>query len=113
MTAACLMTKKSVFEQVGGMDADFQIAYNDIDYCLKVRRSGKLVVYNPFEMLHHYEYKSRGTENTAEKLARYNREVDLFTSRWADIISAGDPYYNPNLTRRYQDFSLRRIELLK
>ncbi len=113
VTAACLMTKKSVFEQVGGMDADFQIAYNDIDYCLKVRRSGKLVVYNPFAMLHHYEYKSRGTENTAEKLARYNREVDLFTSRWADIISAGDPYYNPNLTRRYQDFSLRRIELLK
>lgn len=113
VTAACLMTKKSVFEQVGGMDADLQIAYNDIDYCLKVRRSGKLVVYNPFAMLHHYEYKSRGTENTAEKLARYHREVDRFTSRWADMISAGDPYYNPNLTRRYQDFSLRRIELLK
>ena len=113
VTAACLMTKKSVFEEVGGMDAEFQIAYNDIDYCLKVRRTGKLVVYNPFAMLHHYEYKSRGTENTAEKLARYHREVDLFTTRWADLISAGDPYYNPNLTRRYQDFSLRRIELLK
>lgn len=113
VTAACLMTKKSVFEAVGGMDTEFQIAYNDIDYCLKVRNTGKLVVYNPFAMLHHYEYKSRGTENTAEKLARYNREVDLFTTRWADLISAGDPYYNPNLTRRYQDFSLRRIELLK
>ncbi len=113
VTAACLMTKKSVFEQVGGLDAKLQVAYNDIDYCLKVRRIGKLVVYNPFAMLHHYEYKSRGTENTAQKLARYNREVELFTSRWADIISAGDPYYNPNLTRRYQDFSLRRIELLK
>lgn len=113
VTAACLMTKKSVFEEVGGMDAEFQIAYNDIDYCLKVRSTGKLVVYNPFAMLHHYEYKSRGTENTAEKLARYNREVDLFTTRWAELISAGDPYYNPNLTRRYQDFSLRRIELLK
>ncbi|MDE7311085.1 MAG: glycosyltransferase family 2 protein [Eubacterium sp.] len=113
VTAACLMTKKSVFEEVGGMDADFQIAYNDIDYCLKVRRTGRLVVYNPFAMLHHYEYKSRGVENTAEKLARYNREVDLFTTRYADMISAGDPYYNPNLTRRYQDFSLRRIELLK
>lgn len=113
VTAACLMTKKSVFEEVGGMDPKLQIAYNDIDYCLKVRRSGKLVVYNPFAMLHHYEYKSRGTENTAEKLARYHQEVDLFTTRWAELISAGDPYYNPNLTRRYQDFSLRRIELLK
>lgn len=113
VTAACLMTKKSVFEEVGGMDADFQIAYNDIDYCLKVRNTGRLVVYNPFAMLHHYEYKSRGIENTAEKLARYNREVDLFTSRYARMISEGDPYYNPNLTRRYQDFSLRRIELLK
>ena len=113
VTAACLMPKKSVFEDVGGMDAQFQIAYNDIDYCLKVRQTGKLVVYNPFAMLHHYEYKSRGTENTAEKLARYHREVDLFTTRWADLIRSGDPYYNPNLTRRYQDFSLRRIELLK
>ena len=112
VTAACLMTKKSVFEEVGGMDGGLQVAYNDIDYCLKVRRSGRLVVYNPFAMLHHYEYKSRGTENTAEKLARYNREVDIFTARWSDIISAGDPYYNPNLTKRYQDFSLRRIELL-
>lgn len=113
VTAACMMTKKSVFAQVGGLDEELQIAYNDIDYCLKVRSSGKLVVYNPFAVLHHYEYKSRGVENTVEKLARYNREVDLFTSRWADLISAGDPYYNPNLTRRYQDFSLRRIELLK
>lgn len=113
VTAACLMTKKSVFEEAGGMDPKLQIAYNDIDYCLKVRRIGKLVVYNPFAMLHHYEYKSRGTENTAQKLARYHQEVDLFTTRWADLISAGDPYYNPNLTRRYQDFSLRRIELLK
>lgn len=113
VTAACLMTKKSVFEEVGGMDAEFQVAYNDIDYCLKVRKTGRLVVYNPFAMLHHYEYKSRGTEDTAAKLARYNQEVNLFTTRWADIISAGDPYYNPNLTRRYQDFSLRRIELLK
>ncbi len=113
VTAACLMTKKSVFEEAGGMDGELQVAYNDIDYCLKVRQTGKLVVYNPFAMLHHYEYKSRGTENTAEKLARYHKEVDLFTTRWADMISAGDPYYNPNLTRRYQDFSLRRIELLK
>ncbi len=113
VTAACLMTKKSVFEQVGGMDEEFQIAYNDIDYCLKVRSTGRLVVYNPFAMLHHYEYKSRGVENTPQKLARYNREVDLFTTRYAQMISEGDPYYNPNLTRRYQDFSLRRIELIK
>lgn len=113
VTGACLMTKKSVFMEVGGMDGELQIAYNDIDYCLKVRQTGRLVVYNPFALLHHYEYKSRGAEDTAKKLARYNHEVDIFTTRWADMISKGDPYYNPNLTRRYQDFSLRRIELWK
>ena len=113
VTGACLMTKKSVFMEVGGMDGELQIAYNDIDYCLKVRQTGRLVVYNPFALLHHYEYKSRGAEDTAKKLARYNHEVDIFTTRWAAMISEGDPYYNPNLTRRYQDFSLRRIEFWK
>lgn len=113
VTGACLMTKKSVFMEIGGMDEKLQIAYNDIDYCLKVQRSGKLVVYNPFAQLYHYEYKSRGAEDTAEKLARYKREADLFTTRWAHIIREGDPYYNPNLTRRYPDFSLRRAELWK
>lgn len=113
VTGACLMTKKSIFMEVGGMDGELQIAYNDIDYCLKVRKAGKLVVYNPFAVLHHYEYKSRGVEDTAQKLARYHHEVDIFTTRWAQMISDGDPYYNPNLTRRYQDFSLRRVELWK
>ena len=113
VTGACLMTKKSVFMEAGGMDEELQIAYNDVDYCLKVRRSGKLVVYNPFAELHHYEYKSRGDEDTAEKLARYKHEVDIFTTRWSDMIRQGDPYYNPNLTRRYPDFSLRRVELWK
>lgn len=112
VTAACLMTKKSVFEEVGGMDSAFQVAYNDIDYCLKVRSTGRLVVYNPFAMLYHYEYKSRGDENTPQKLERYHREVRLFTTRWAGLIHAGDPYYNPNLTRRYNDFSLKRKELI-
>lgn len=113
VTAACLMTKKSVFEAVGGMDEDLIVAYNDIDYCLRVRALGKLVVYNPYALLHHYEYKSRGLENTKAKLERYNREVDIFTARHGEMIEKGDPYYNRNLTRRYKDFSLRRVELFK
>ena len=113
VTAACLMTKKSVFEAVGGMDEDLIVAYNDIDYCLRVRALSKLVVYNPYALLHHYEYKSRGLENTKAKLERYNREVDIFTARHREMIEKGDPYYNRNLTRRYKDFSLRRVELFK
>ena len=111
VTAACLMTKKSVFEAVGGLSTELAVAFNDIDYCMKVRALGKLVVYAPYALLYHYESKSRGLEDTPEKIARFNREVAIFIKKWPDIIKNGDPYYNPNLTLRKSNFALR--DLLK
>lgn len=107
VTAACMMTKKSIFEAVGGLTEEFKVAFNDIDYCMKVRKLGKLVVYNAFAELYHYESKSRGLEDTPEKVARFNSEMYLFRDRWCDILEKGDPYYNPNLTLDKSDFSLR------
>lgn len=86
VTAACLMTKKSVFEAVGGLSTELAVAFNDIDYCMKVRTLGKLVVYAPYATLYHYESKSRGLEDTPEKVARFNREVAIFIKKWPDII---------------------------
>ena len=107
VTAACMMTKKSVYNAVGGLTEALEVAFNDIDYCLKVRELGKLVVYNPYAELYHYESKSRGMEDTPEKVERFNSEVAKFCERWEDILQKGDPYYNPNLTLDKADFSLR------
>lgn len=107
VTAACMMTKKSVFDAVGGLTEELEVAFNDIDYCLKVRELGKLVVYNPYAELYHYESKSRGMEDTPEKVERFNSEVAKFCERWEEILRKGDPYYNPNLTLDKADFSLR------
>lgn len=108
VTAACMMTKKSVFEQVGGLSEELKVAFNDIDYCMKVREKGKLVVYNPYAELYHYESKSRGLEDSPEKKERYYKEMEYFVKKWPDIMEQGDPYYNPNLTLSKADFSLRR-----
>ena len=109
VTAACMMVKKSVFDEVGGLTEELKVAFNDIDFCMKVRQAGKLVVYNPYAELYHYESKSRGLEDTPEKVARFNSEIKKFSDRWPEILKNGDPYYNPNLTLKSQDFSLRRI----
>ena len=109
VTAACMMVKKSVFEEVGGLTEELKVAFNDVDFCMKVRQAGKLVVYNPYVELYHYESKSRGLEDTPEKVARFNSEIKKFSERWPEILKNGDPYYNPNLTLKSQDFSLRKI----
>lgn len=108
VTAACMMTKRSVFEEVGGLTEELAVAFNDVDYCLKVREAGKLVVYNPYAELYHYESKSRGYEDSPEKVERFNDEVELLVSRWRAVVEGGDPYYNRNLTLDNSDFSLRR-----
>lgn len=109
VTAACMMTKKSVYEQVGGLTEELVVAFNDIDYCMKVRALGKLVVYNPYAQLYHYESKSRGLEDSPEKQERYYREMKYFVTKWKECLDKGDPYYNPNLTLAKADFSLRNI----
>ncbi|MCD7820241.1 MAG: glycosyltransferase family 2 protein [Lachnospiraceae bacterium] len=107
VTAACMMVKASVYHEVGGMSEDLCVAFNDIDFCMKIRASGKLIVYTPQAQLYHYESKSRGLENTQEKIERFNQETAIFLSRWGDQVKAGDPYYNPNLTLDKANFSLR------
>lgn len=96
VTAACMMTKKKIFKAVGGFDEQFAIACNDIDYCLKVREVGKLVVYNAFSLWHHYESKSRGYEDGFDKVKRFDDEVSKWQKKWERILIDGDPYYNPN-----------------
>lgn len=107
VTAACLMVKKSIFDQVNGLDESFKVALNDMDFCLRVRKEGKLIVINPWAELYHYESKSRGMEDDPEKLARFKDEIVRFRNRWMEILDKGDPYYNPNLTRKYTDCSIR------
>ncbi|HAQ51432.1 MAG TPA: glycosyl transferase family 2 [Lachnospiraceae bacterium] len=108
VTAACLLTKKEIFDEVGGFDEEFKVAFNDIDYCLRVRQLDKKVVYNSFAALTHYESKSRGAEDTPEKKQRFADEIRMFQERWADILRDGDPYYNVNLALDRADFAIRQ-----
>ena len=109
VTAACMMVKRSVFEEVGGLTEELAVAFNDIDFCMKVRQKGYLIIYNPYAELYHYESKSRGLEDTPEKLERFHNEIRIFETRWPEIMKNGDPYYNPNLSLETQDFSLKRL----
>ncbi len=106
VTAACMLTKRSVFDQVGGFDEQFVVACNDVDYCLKLREIDKLIVYNAFSEWHHYESKSRGYEDTPEKMMRFENEVKKFRKKWPDILENGDPYYNPNFPVTQAPFTL-------
>lgn len=106
VTAACMMIRKSVFEEVGGFTERLSVAFNDVDLCLKVRKAGYLVVYDPYVEAYHYESKSRGQENSEEKLRRFQSEIEYMRTKWNDILRYGDPYYNPNLTRIRSDYSL-------
>lgn len=107
VTAACMLVRRSVFEAVNGLTTELAVAFNDIDFCLKVRQLGKKVVYTPYAQLYHYESKSRGLENTPEKVERFNGEIAIFAERWPEILRDGDPYYNPNLTLERSDFTLK------
>lgn len=107
VTAACLMLSKKVFDEVGGLDVDFKVAFNDVDLCMRIRGKGYLVVFTPYAELYHYESKSRGYEDTPQKQARFTSEINLFRSRWKEELRRGDPYYNPNLTLDRTDFSAR------
>ena len=106
-TAACLMIRKDVYDEVGGLEEGYAVAFNDIDFCMKIRAAGYLIVFTPFAEFYHYESKSRGDEDTPEKRARFNSEVFRFQERWGKELKAGDPYYNPNLTLDSEDFALR------
>lgn len=107
VTAACMMTKRSVYEQVGGFTEALTVAFNDVDFCLKVRTMGMLVVYQPRVEAYHYESKSRGSEDTPEKVERFQREIEYMREKWIGILKNGDPYYNPNFSPYAADYALR------
>ena len=99
VTGACLMTKKNIYQELGGLDEEkFKVAFNDVDYCLRVRELGKLVVYNAYVSLYHHESVSRGYEQKSGNVQRFEREVQNFKERWGAFIEKGDPYYNENMT---------------
>lgn len=107
VTGACLLVKKSLFQEVGGLDEGFAISLNDVDFCLKLREKGLLNVFTPFAELFHYESVSRGLDDNGEKAERYNRESAAFREKWKKQLEAGDPYYNPNFSLDRSDFSLK------
>ena len=107
VTGACLLVKKALYEEAGGLDESFAVSLNDVDFCLKLRRMGYLNVFTPFAEAYHYESASRGSDMTGEAAARYNDESARFREKWKAELEAGDPYYNPNFSLDKSDFSLR------
>lgn len=106
VTAACLLVRKDIYEEVGGLDeTHLKVAFNDVDFCLKVREAGYRNLWTPFAELYHHESLSRGAEDNPEKLARFKSEVRTMQSRWGEKLLV-DPYYSPNLTIGREDFSL-------
>ena len=98
VTFACAMVRREVFEELGGLnDSDLCIAFNDVDFCLRAREAGYLVVYTPYALLYHHESISRGFEDNPEKLARFHAEIHYMEERHGGLLQKGDPYYNPNL----------------
>lgn len=106
VTGACMMVKKELFEAVGGLDEELQVAFNDVDFCLKIQSKGLYNVVLPHVQLYHYESKSRGFEDTPEKQKRFQGEVLRMQKYWGDFL-INDPCYNPNLTLEREDFSLK------
>ncbi len=107
VTAACIMTKRSIYEEVGYMNEEFAVAFNDVDFCLKIRNTGRLIVYNPFVEMYHYESKTRGDDNTPENLSRFQSEINLFLEKWKEKIDSGDEYYNKNLSLESDQYDVK------
>lgn len=107
VTGACLMVKKALFLQAGGLSEEFAVSLNDVDFCLKLREMGLLNVFTPFAELYHFESLSRGLDDAGQKAERYNKESERFREKWKEALSAGDPYYNPNFSLDRSDFALK------
>lgn len=109
VTAACMMMKRTAFEEAGGFTEKLPVAFNDVDLCLKVRKNHKLIVYDPYVQLYHMESKTRGAEDNKEKVRRFQEEIEYMRCQWIDILKKGDPYYNKNLSLTKWNYSLRPL----
>ena len=107
VTAACMMVKKSAFQEVGCFSEDFYEAFNDVDLCLKIRKAGYLIVWTPFSEAYHHESKTRSLPDTPEKVKEFDRIVDMFKNKWKKEMKAGDPYYNRNFSLNEFDYRLK------
>ena len=110
-TAACLLIRKEIYDEVHGLDESYAVAFNDVDFCVRVREAGYTNVFTPFAQLYHYESKSRGMEDIPEKQKRFQGEVLRFQARWGDLLAKGDPCTNPNFDIQREDFSLKILPL--
>ena len=110
-TAACLLIRKQIYDEVHGLDESYAVAFNDVDFCVRVREAGYTNVFTPFAQLYHYESKSRGMEDNPEKQKRFQGEVLRFQARWGDLLAKGDPCTNPNFDIQREDFSLKILPL--
>lgn len=104
VTAACIFSRKEIYEEVGYMDEKFEVAFNDMDFCLKIREKGYLIVENPYIELIHYESKSRGLEDSPEKVKRFNGEIERFQTKWSEFLRKGDPFFNRNFRLDIEDY---------
>ena len=107
VTAACMMMKAEAFRKAGGFEEKLTVAFNDVELCLRTVEQGWLVVYDPHVEMYHYESKSRGAEDSEEKLRRFQQEIEFMRTRWIRLLKDGDPNYNPNLTLSKWNYSLR------
>ena len=109
VTGACLMVKKSLYEALGGLDEEnFAVSYNDVDFCLKLREKGLLNVFTPFVEAYHYESKSRGLDTSGPNAERYAAEKQRFIEKYQAFLGeGGDPYYNPHLTLKYENYGYK------
>lgn len=108
VTAACLMVKTKIYKELNGLDEiNLEVAFNDVDFCLRAQENGYRNIFNPYCEAHHYESISRGKDNNSFKMNRFKREVEYIKKRYSKILEKGDPFYNPNLTLIREDFSLK------
>jgi GT2 family glycosyltransferase len=105
VTAACLVVRRALYWEVGGLDETLRVAFNDIDFCLKLQQQGQAVLWTPHAELLHHESATRGAEDSPAKIERFHGEVALMRRRWGALLGR-DPYYNPNLTLERPDFGL-------
>jgi GT2 family glycosyltransferase len=105
VTAACLAVRRSVYEAVGGFDETVAVAFNDVDFCLKLRARGYDIVWTPFAELHHHESASRGQDAAGPARVRFDKEVAVLRARWGARLES-DPFYNPNLDQTHADCRL-------
>jgi GT2 family glycosyltransferase len=106
VTAACMMVKRSVFEEIGHFSEEFHVSYNDVDLCMKIRKANYLIVWTPYAEAYYFESKTRGYYDTPEKQSMLAQEVALFKEKWSKELAAGDPYYNCNFSLDKADYTI-------